>query len=209
MYKLIIAPTNPNANGDFFNYWVMDTHNANSVEHNELNILVWFSNEPTQEIKYDIINKYNGLTAFDVLVTQDIKDGEELKRQRSEYGIAIYNRAAEMSRKQRLFMFNSTGENQYKHEQYRINNTDPLNHIVDHVCKGDFKTVYELLNAFTPTEYVKIETIIIYRILTSSYITSSHNVYTDIFGMRVKGGTYSEYMGETFDAMGFINNYGI
>ena len=57
----------------------MDTHNANSVEHNELNILVWFSNEPTQEIKYDIINKYNGLTAFDVLVTQDIKDGERIK----------------------------------------------------------------------------------------------------------------------------------
>ena len=60
-----------------------------------------------------------------------------------------------MSRKQRLFMFNSTGENQYKHEQYRINNTDPFNHIVDHVCKGDFKTVYELLMLLHPLNTLK------------------------------------------------------
>jgi len=204
MYSLIITPTNPNANGPFFNGWVIDNYQVSSIEHNELEIIVWFANDPSQEIKDAITNKYNSLTSLDVLVSDFVLEEERLKLVREEYGKEIYNRVASMSRLNRMSMNPIP-----PHEQYRKDYTDPFNDIISCVLKGDFKTAYEKINEFVLNEFIVIETIITYRLLVAHYITSTNIAYTDIFGMRVKGGTYFEYSGETVDDLGFINNYSI
>jgi len=204
MYGLNIQPTNPNADGKYFNYWVKDNYpSVNSVQYEELKIVVWFSNEPDQAAKDAVTLKYNQLTLLDVLVTQEVLDEEYFKDLRIKYGNALYRRTASMSRKNRM-----NQDPVPPHEQFRIDHTEPLQHIVEHALRGDFKTCYELLNAFTPTIYITAQTIAAYRIAVAMFITSGAEPYTDPFGIRVHHtGTYPEYISETIDASGIINNY--
>jgi hypothetical protein len=200
MYILTIQPINSNANAVYFNYWVKDNYNIISIEHNSLAILVSFIEEPIQSTKDAIIDKYNSLTLLDVLISDEIIQEIKFKEQREEYGRDIYNLTASMARINRQSL-PSLPENE--HEQYRINHYDPLKSIVTHILHGDFKSAYEEINIFTATEFITPTTLISYRFIVAQYIISN-SAYTDIFGSRVNGGTYSENFNDTLDAQGFI-----
>jgi len=200
MYGLIIQPIKPNANGIFFNYWVNDNYIAQTIEHDETEVIVFFTEEPIQATKDAITAKYNSLTQLDVLISDDVLQEISFKEQREEYGITIYNTTAAMSRINRLSL-PDLPENE--HKQYRIDHYDPLSHIVGYILKGDFKSAYEEINDFVATEFIEESTIITYRMIVSNYIVSTSK-YTDLFGNRVKGATYLEHFGDTVDAQGYI-----
>lgn len=202
MYGLELIPINENANTQYFNSWVNENYTVVGISHLEDLIIITFYSEPSQEIKDEISDRYNSLTHLDILSNQDIIDEIRRKEMREEYGLRAYNFAAASSRVQRLSL-----DPVPPHEQYRKDKQDPLNDIVVTVQKGDFKSVYEKLNEFVTNEHVTDETITTYRILVASYIVSNPIEYTDIFGLKVKGGQYPEHVGDTIDANGFIDNY--
>lgn len=88
MYKLEIQPKNNNAEGHFFNKWLNNNHVHTSCVYNDFGVDVYFSSEPSQAIKGEIINKYSSLTAADLLYDLIIKDGYE---QYKEDGLDYFN----------------------------------------------------------------------------------------------------------------------
>jgi len=200
MYGLIIQPTNPNADGVFFNYWVNDNYTVTTIAYSDIDIVVWFTEEPIQAAKDAIIAKYSSLTQLDILINDAVLQEISFKEQREDYGITIYNTTAAMSRVNRMSL-PDLPENE--HKQYRIDHYNPLSHIVGYILKGDFKSAYEEINDFVATEFIEESTIITYRMIVSNYIVSTAK-YTDLFGNRVKGATYLEHFGDTVDAQGYI-----
>ena len=77
MYKLEIQPKNNNANGNYFNKWLNDNTNHTSAIYNDFGVDVYFSSEPSQSVKDDIVNKYNSLTVDDLLYDAIIKGSYE------------------------------------------------------------------------------------------------------------------------------------
>lgn len=77
MYKLEIQPKNNNANGNYFNKWLNDNTNHTSAIYNDFGVDVYFSSEPSQSVKDDIVNKYNSLTVDDLLYDSIIKGSYE------------------------------------------------------------------------------------------------------------------------------------
>jgi hypothetical protein len=77
MYKLEIQPKNNNANGNYFNKWLNDNTNHTSAIYNDFGVDVYFSSEPSQSAKDDIVNKYNSLTVDDLLYDSIIKGSYE------------------------------------------------------------------------------------------------------------------------------------
>ena len=77
MYKLEIQPKNNNANGNYFNKWLNDNTNHTSAIYNDFGVDVYFSSEPSQSVKDDIVNKYNSLTVDDLLYGSIIKGSYE------------------------------------------------------------------------------------------------------------------------------------
>ncbi len=77
MYKLEIRPKNNNANGNYFNKWLNGNTNHTSAIYNDFGVDVYFSSEPSQSVKDDIVNKYNSLTADDLLYDAIIKGSYE------------------------------------------------------------------------------------------------------------------------------------
>ena len=73
MYKLEIQPKNNNANGNYFNKWLNDNTNHTSAIYNDFGVDVYFSSEPSQSVKDDIVNEYNSLTVNDLLYDAIIK----------------------------------------------------------------------------------------------------------------------------------------
>lgn len=84
MYKLEIQPKNNNANGNYFNKWLNDNTNHTSAIYNDFGVDVYFSNEPAQYVKDDIVNKYNSLTVDDLLYDAIIKGSYETYRKDGE-----------------------------------------------------------------------------------------------------------------------------
>ena len=84
MYKLEIQPKNNNANGNYFNKWLNDNTNHTSAIYNDFGVDVYFSSEPSQSVKDDIVNKYNSLTVDDLLYDSIIKGSYETYRKDGE-----------------------------------------------------------------------------------------------------------------------------
>ena len=84
MYKLEIQPKNNNADGHFFNKWLNDNTNHTSAIYNDFGIDVYFSSEPSQLVKDEIVNKYISLTAADLLYGDIIKGSYETFRKDGE-----------------------------------------------------------------------------------------------------------------------------
>ena len=84
MYKLEIQPKNNNANGNYFNKWLNDNTNHTSAIYNDFGVDVYFSSEPSQSVKDDIVNKYNSLTVDDLLYDAIIKGSYETYRKDGE-----------------------------------------------------------------------------------------------------------------------------
>lgn len=200
MYGLTIQPINPNADGIFFNYWVIDNYTIATIEHEPTHVTVWFTEEPIQATKDAITAKYNSLTQLDVLISDVVLEEIRFKEEREEYGITIYNTTSAMSRINRLSL-PDLPENE--HEQYRNDHYEPLKHVVEYILKGDFKSSYEEVNNFVPTVFITAETLTIYRTIVSMYLISKSK-YTDLFGNRVNGGTYLEHFNDTIDTQGFL-----
>jgi len=74
MYKLEITPINKNANGKYFNKWLRDNYNFNSISYGELSVYVFFETEPSEIIKTEIENKYQSLTSSDIFPEFEILD---------------------------------------------------------------------------------------------------------------------------------------
>lgn len=202
MYELELIPINESADQKFFNDWINSNYSILGIIHAPTLIVIKFPSEPSQEDKDVIRDKYNSLTSLNVLSNPLILQEIERKEEREKYGIEVYNFAAAESRLNRLSITPLPS-----HEQYRKDKQDPLNDIIATVIKGDFKTVYEKLNEFVTSEHITIETIITYRILVASYIVSNPISYTDIFGIKVKGGKYPEHVGDAMDSFGIIEDY--
>jgi len=202
MYDLELIPINTSADEKYFNNWVQSNYSILGIVHESTLIIVKFPSEPPEQDKDDIRDFYSSLTSLNILSNPYILEEMKRKEIREAYGIQVYNFAAAASRINRLSI-----DPVPDHEQYRKDKSDPLNDIVDTILKGSFKTVYEKLNEFVVSEHVTIETITTYRILVASYIVSSPIDYTDIFGIKVKGGQYPEHVGDTVDATGIIANY--
>jgi len=84
MYKLEIQPKNNNANGNYFNKWLNDNTNHTSAIYNDFGVDVYFSIEPSQSVKDDIVNEYNSLTVDDLLYDAIIKGSYETYRKDGE-----------------------------------------------------------------------------------------------------------------------------
>jgi len=73
MYSLIISPLNANADAAYFSKWLKDNY---SSTYKGLSIggevIIQFSTEPSSSDKTTIIDKYQSLTAEDVLVLENI-----------------------------------------------------------------------------------------------------------------------------------------
>tara|TARA_R110001632_G_scaffold169919_1_gene288965 strand:- start:45 stop:536 length:492 start_codon:yes stop_codon:yes gene_type:complete len=84
MYKLEIQPKNNNANGHYFNKWLNENSNHTSSIYNDFGIDVYFSSEPSQLVKDEIVNKYISLTVADLLYGDIIKGSYETFRKDGE-----------------------------------------------------------------------------------------------------------------------------
>ena len=73
MYKLEITPINIDANGPYFNQWLRANYTFSGVGYFATKVNISFEDEPTQLVKTQIIEKYNSLTAADIIPTYGIK----------------------------------------------------------------------------------------------------------------------------------------
>lgn len=104
MYKLEIQPKNDNANGHYFNKWLNENTNHTSAIYNDFGLDVYFSSEPSQSVKDEIVNKYNSLNAADLLYGDIIKGSYETFRKDGEdyfddirVGLVLKYQAQELS----------------------------------------------------------------------------------------------------------------
>lgn len=202
MYKLEISPINPNANGEFFNNWLSESHSPiMGVDYLLLSVEVSFSSEPSQEVKDDITTKYESLTVFNVIMTSELLTGIDMKDSRKVYGNSLHTVISEMSRQNRL------SKNPVPpHEEYYDDHYSPWEEISSQIIKGNFVRVYELVNSMELSEFVTIETITFYRLIISDYLVSLNVSYIDRVGIKVDGGQYNDYAGKSIDSAGFILN---
>jgi len=68
MYKLEIQTINEDANGEFFNTWLKGNFNNYIGYSFGSPVVVYFSEEPNEEEKEEVLNKYESLTTQDVLL---------------------------------------------------------------------------------------------------------------------------------------------